>query len=46
MYKKNFVICPNCFPKTFYRYGKDKARNQKFLCKPCTKQFTSKSNSR
>lgn len=46
MCKKNSVICPHCFSKTFYRYGKDKAGNQKFLCKSCAKQFTSKSNSR
>lgn len=43
---KNSVICPNCFSKTFYHYGKDKVGNQKFLCKSCTKQFTSKSYSR
>lgn len=34
------INCPNCFSKNLYRYGKDKKKQQKYLCRDCNKQFS------
>lgn len=38
----NNIICPKCFSKDLYRYGKDKDGFQKYQCKShsCLHQFT------
>lgn len=38
----NFIICPKCFSKDLYRYGRDKDGFQKYQCKShgCLHQFT------
>ena len=34
------LICPRCFSKDLYRFGKDKDGYQKFQCKSCKRQWT------
>ena len=33
------VVCPRCFSKDLYRFGKDKDGYQKYQCKQCKRQF-------
>jgi len=33
------VVCPRCFSKDLYRFGKDKDGFQKYQCKQCRRQF-------
>jgi hypothetical protein len=33
------AICPRCFSKVLYRFGKDKEGFQKYQCKRCKRQF-------
>ena len=33
------VVCPRCFSKDLYRFGKDKEGFQKYQCKRCKRQF-------
>ncbi|QCX33330.1 IS6 family transposase [Caloramator sp. E03] len=36
----NKISCPRCHSQNLYRFGKDKAGNQKYQCKDCRRQFT------
>ncbi|WP_286172843.1 IS1/IS1595 family N-terminal zinc-binding domain-containing protein, partial [Caproiciproducens sp. MSJ-32] len=36
----NKITCPRCHSHNLYRFGKDKAGNQKYQCKDCRRQFT------
>lgn len=33
------VVCPRCFSKNLYRFGKDNEGFQKYQCKQCKRQF-------
>lgn len=34
------LVCPKCFSKHLYRFGKDPDGNQKYQCQQCHRQFT------
>ncbi|MBI4362632.1 MAG: IS6 family transposase [Euryarchaeota archaeon] len=36
------VYCPSCVSSNIRKYGTDSARNQKYICTGCRKQFTQK----
>lgn len=37
---KPYIKCPDCFCTDFWKYGKDRYGNQKYMCKSCFKQYT------
>lgn len=37
---KPHIKCPDCFCTDFWKYGKDRYGNQKYMCKSCFKQYT------
>ncbi|MDQ0202600.1 IS1/IS1595 family N-terminal zinc-binding domain-containing protein, partial [Pectinatus haikarae] len=45
MTKSYQICCPKCNNhQNFYRYGKDKDGNQKYLCRVCGHQFVPYAN--
>jgi len=46
MSKKFNICCPDCFSKNLSKYGKDKTGKQKYQCKDCHRQFTTKSSTK